>query len=81
MSGAVRRAVVYTARRMADRVREYAGEGTRDPAIPGYVAPGEEERWANAGTVAANLLGLPEEHEQVWSMRRVIFHDRENYPD
>jgi hypothetical protein len=44
------------------------------------VAQGDEQRWRDSGTVAEQLLGDDATPDQVWSMTRVIFNDRETYP-
>ena len=45
------------------------------------VTDDDRTRWQNAEMVARHLLGSDATEDAVWSMRRTIYHDRENYPD
>jgi len=78
-------AVRGTLRFMAERghggepiIDQYMEDGR---ALPNFVSTEEDKtRWLNSVRVAAGALGLPERHEQVWSMAQVIYADRETYP-
>lgn len=49
---------------------------------PSYVLTATDRvRWDNAGKVARDVLGEAATAEAVWQMQRVIFHDRDTYPD
>lgn len=60
-------------------------EGPRkgqDEHLPPYViTDADRDRWANAEIVARNILGDDAPEDAIWQTRRMIFHDRESYPD
>lgn len=51
------------------------------PLPPFVLTDADRVRWENAQRVAETATGEPRESAAVWQAARVIYHDRETYPD
>jgi hypothetical protein len=51
------------------------------PYPPYVVTEADKTRWVNAGRVARQMMGDDATSDELWTTRRMLFHNRADFPD